>query len=168
MKTIEIKGRTFTFNPLATKTFNKSIPLCDCPSCRNFRMMVQESYPELRYFLNQFEVEVNKSDEVVWWVRNPSEMSINYVAYYSVVGFASSYDNNPIAIGPLNIMVQQSSSDEIENKNDESYFVFEVKDIILPWSPQIDCENMFAIYPLKHPTWQTIKGWTKSLHKKSD
>lgn len=162
MKTIEIKGWTFTFKPLTTKTFNQSIPLCDCPSCRNFRMMVKECYPELRDFLNQFEVEVNKSDEVVWWVRNPSEKTINYIAYYSVVGFASSDDKNPIEIGPLNIFVQQPSLDE----NDESYFVFEVKDIILTWNPKIDCENVFAIYPQKHSSWQAIKGWTKCLSKK--
>lgn len=167
MKTIDTKGCTFTFNPLATKSFNQNISMCECSSCRNFRIMVKERHPELQDFLNQFQVEEDKSDEIFWWVQNPSEKIINYNVYYSIVGYASCDNKYPIKLGLLNIFVQQPSLVDIDDESVEPYFVFEVKDIILPWSPQIDCENVFDFNTQKHPSWQTIKEWTKGFCKKS-
>ena len=132
MKTIEIDDWKFSVDVEKTKAYYKNISLCDCPNCRNFNVQIEERFPKLKDFLEEFGVDVSRPDESS---SVELEDTIDYLSVdYTVCGEIIEESKKEICISDnicVGIFVYNDSISP--NEQTGGHFIFSVSKLELPW-----------------------------------
>lgn len=102
---------------------------CICGYCVNYYTCVDETYPDLRPFLERFHVEIEGPSEMY-----PFEPTLCLVAY-KVYGKIQQVGNSPIMVNGLPIMGEVI---------DDEKFKLEIGEIPLPWVLEEDMEEVIS------------------------
>ena len=92
---------------------------CNCGYCLNYFLTVDRQYPDLRYFLSRFGVDIEAPEALV-----PISYSL-YEASYGVQGKILRFGSGPIWVNGLAIT--------IEKDEDPDWFVLNLGIMELPW-----------------------------------
>ena len=131
MTTIQKDKYIFSVDIEKTKEYYKTLPLCDCPYCRNYYRQIKDKLPKLDAFLKEFGVNISKPDEIF---SIEMDNYIDYInVYYTVCGNIKSMGKHEINLydhSLLNIAITDDFSPP--NEQTEAYFVISVMGIKLP------------------------------------
>lgn len=101
---------------------------CDCAWCRNFYHSVDQTYPNLRSFLERFSVRIDAPDEMISF--SPTLCS----NFYSICGSILERGEESIEIDGLLIEPQTASQAMVHTQwGEEPIFFLYVDCMTLPW-----------------------------------
>lgn len=102
---------------------------CTCGYCENYYRSVNETYPELKPFLNQFGVLVDGPSEMY-----PIEPTL-YLSGYRIFGQIIQFGKGPIMVGSVPVTAEPV---------DEDHFMLECGEMFLPWLLPEDMDEVIS------------------------
>lgn len=141
---IEKNGWKFIFDKNKTsKYYENYSDLCQCESCKNFYKNVKFISDDIRSFIEQFGIDINKPIEQQSIIADKTKKIVENTVYYAVIGeaIALNYSNIPIGQSIVQIIPK-----EISPNTDipQPYFVFSVSDIWLPWTVDYNIDDVYG------------------------
>ena len=117
--------------------------MCQCESCKNFYKNIKFVSDDIRSFIEQFGIDINKPIEQQSIIADKTKKIVENTVYYAVIGEAIALNNSNIPIGQS---IVQIIPKEISPNTDISqpYFVFSVSDIWLPWTVDYNIDDVYG------------------------
>ena len=125
---------------------------CDCAWCRNFYQSVDQAYPELRGFLEQFSVKVDAPDEMMAFT--PTLCS----NYYAVCGKILRRGEEPFSVNGVSIEPQTMQEAMVNTSLDPVFFLY-VGCLSLPWVLPEPMKEADSPAKYKNPIQRLLGRW---------
>ena len=158
---ISVQDWVFDLDVDATSEYCKGVVSdpCECGYCRNFRMAINRTVPELNAFLKQIGSRVDAPEELM-----PYEPTI-YEASYCISGTILQYGTSSILCGSTKIEVLSKDDADYDSKCAQPYFVLRTGCIELPWVLEEDMDEVIS--PANEPEYLQ-RMWDRLLQYTSD
>jgi len=140
---LESFGWKFSFDKNITQNYYENdSDLCKCESCQNFYKNINAVSDDIRNFIEQFGIDINKPIELESIIADKSKDVVEYTVYYAVNGNAISSTGTDILLGES---IVQIIPNEISPNTDipKPYFVFAISNLWLPWTVEYNIDDIY-------------------------
>lgn len=129
---------------------------CDCAWCRNFYKAVDDRYPNLRRFMEQFGLRLDAPDEMIAFT--PTLCS----NYYAVCGSILERGAEPITVDGITVEPQLSGEAMVNTTLDPVFFLY-VGCMELPWVLDEPMEQADSPARRKNPIQRLLSQWITEI-----
>lgn len=150
METLQYRDWNFEYDKEATREYYTAHrDECPCAPCRNFHKNIKEMPAEVKTFLENFGVDIDRPIEQMWAIAYKEDNLVEQVAYYCVKGKAFSEEGYEIDIGSVQIVVHLNEIGIPNHKMEEPCFVVSLHNMFFHWIVEDDINESYPDYPVK-------------------